>query len=337
MTRSFSSTLSARSRALLCVVCAGLLVPLLTAKAQQPSAGSTATAPAPNATDSNSDVLFWRNGKEQKGRVLSTDPRGIRFQVVLVANQPPATVTIPLSEIARIEFAPNPAEDALLNAGKDRAAIVALWKQRQPLLGLPTSNAGAFGLAVANLALSGTDTPSREEALRIFQTIESTDWDDERRSLARRGRLRTMIALGKGADAVAEARKIAEEAEDPQVAIEANLVLGDAAFAQLKKLEEDNPRWDEDVNVRPERQRLLLEALDHLLYPALFHGSDQASSAKGLWRALEVCQFDKRLTHAVELARDLTELYPKSDEAARAVEFLKTQSTESDKTKSDES
>ncbi len=299
-----------------------------------PLSAQTRAASAASATTSaptGNDLVFWHSDdKSQRGRVVSYDSRGIKLEVLLVAGQPPAQVTIPYSEIARIEFAPNANEIALLAAPeKNERAILDGWAQRRPLLAMPASNAGEFGIAAANLLLSGTAPAEQEQALAIFQAVESSDWNDDRRSLARRGRLRAMIALGKGTEAVAEARKVAEEAEDPEVTIEANLVVGEAAFAQLKKLQEDHPRWEDDVNVRPERQRLLLEALDHLLHPSLFHGSDGEASPKGLWRALEVCEFDGRRTHAIELATDIAVLYPGTPEAQKAADFLKTNQPDS--------
>jgi hypothetical protein len=281
-------------------------------------------APKPTA---GQDVMFWRNSTIQRGKVKSYDARVIRFEVVIAPGQPPAIVTVPMSEIERIDFAPNPQEKALLAKAGDlshSAALLEAWRQREPLLTLPASNAGAFGIGAANALLSSADTKQKNQALDIFCTVEARDWDEERRSAARRGRLRAMIALGDGEKAVAEARKIAQEAEDPGVAIEANLMLGEVAFAQLKKLQEDNPRWEEDVNVRPERQRLLHEAIDHLLYPALFHGSEEAPAAKGLWRAVQLCEMAGRITQGAELARDITELYATAKEAGLAAQFLKS-------------
>ncbi len=284
------------------------------------------SAAAPTSSGAQ-DVMFWRNGNIQKGKVIGYDARAIRFEVFIAPSQPPAIVTVPLSEIERIEFAPNPQEKALLAKAGDpsqTAALLEAWRQREPLLALPASNAGAFGIGAANALLSGTDARLHQLALEIFRAAETRDWDEERRSAARRGRLRAMIALGDGEKAVAEARKVAQEAEDPDVAIEANLLLGEAAFAQLKKLQEDNPRWEEDVNVRPERQRLLHEAIDHLLHPALFYGSEEAPAAKGLWRAVQLCEMVGHISQGIELARDITELYPTSNEAGLAAEFLKS-------------
>jgi hypothetical protein len=76
--------------------------------------------------------------------------------------------------------------------------------------------------------------------------------------------------------------------------------------------------------VRPERERLFHEALDLYLFPYLFHGTETAAAARGLWGGLQLCQSGGAPAEARELAMDLTILYPGTPQAAEARRFLET-------------
>ncbi len=301
---------------------------LLSALAAALAVVCAATAPArePTQADSNQtgDVVFLRNGGVQKGELLEVTGGKLRFRVILRADQPPATIAIPIEAIERIELLPDRELERILGAPEsvNREELVSRWDAIQELLGVASSPAGALGLAAADALLAAEDIASRQRAVEIFERIENEDWNEQRRGRARSGRLRAKIALGQGEEAVEEARRLALEADSPEVAIEANLLLGNAAFAQLRKLEEEHPRWSEDVFVRPERARLFHDALDRLLYPALCHGWREPDAARGLWAAAGVYRFDGRIQEALELARDIVELYPGSAQAEPARVFI---------------
>jgi len=139
---------------------------------------------------------------------------------------------------------------------------------------------------------------------------------------AKEGRLRAMVATGRAGEAVREAEEIASATEDPAVLIEAKHILAEAAGASLKKLLEDNPRWEEDLNVIPERNRLYHEAVDLFLYPALFEGSQADAAARGLWGAVGIYQLAGESANALECARDITILYTGTKYAAPAKDFI---------------
>ncbi len=272
------------------------------------------------------DVIFRTGLPPQSGRVIGLDAQYLRFETRVQANLPPATLSIPRAQVQRIVFADRPEETRLYESSKppDISALRALWSSKSPFLRISNSNAGRVGLALADALLQSDDAGHRREALDLFRRIEGGDWNAERRALAGQGRLRAMVANGMAAEAVAEARELAEISEDPAVLIEAKYVLARASLDTYSKLLEDNPRWNDDPRVRPERNRLYHETLDLLLYPYLFHGTQESASARGLIEAARLLAGAGETGPARELASDITTLYPSTPQAAEASRLLTT-------------
>lgn len=299
------------------------------ALAAAPPPGAFADPPeSPPAQAPPKDILFRLSGGVLSGRITGYDQDAIRMEVEVLPGQPPGRIAVPHRDILRVEFAPDPDGDALLARRSPESfdAIESEWLKRRPALAIEGSNAGEFGLATATLLLDRGRAGDRERALQIFDLIEREDWSDLRKSSARGGRLKTMVLLGRATEAIEEARRIVSQTDDPAVLIESHHVLGEAAFAALKKLVEENPRWREDIFVRPDYFRLFNEALDHYLFAPLFHGSHEAPAARGLWSAAEVFAFNGDTAQQRRLAADITALYPSSPYAAQARALL-TQTT----------
>jgi len=278
------------------------------------------------------DTLFLARGERIVGRIVAIEGPNFRIQKPLppppgaMATSAPvfATVTIPRLGVSHIEFAPDPARDRLVaSAGPERLAeITALWDRNKPFLAIERSPAGTIGIALGNVLLQTKSPANAQRALDLFTLIETGAWDDTDQMTARPGRLRAMVATGRAADAAKEADELARVSEDPAVLIEAKFILAQAADKALRQLEEDNPRWREDIHVIPERARLYNEALDLYLFPALFFGSDNDAAARGLAGAMDVYRFASEPQRARETARDLVMLYPTARESAAARSFL---------------
>jgi len=263
----------------------------------------------------------------KSGKVTNVDKSQIRMEVPLAAGGPGAkmSVSIPRAQIERIEFAESESREELLNDPDlaDIPEISVLWRAWEPLLDLPESPAPRIGNIYGLLLLQSGDASRAAEALKVFTSIEAKGWDDgESKSVARQGRLRAMVATGNAAAAVSEAEQLALESEDPEVLIEAKFILAEAAKAALVKLQTDNPRWTEDINVRPERERLYHEALELYLYPYLFYGSEVSTASRGLWGVISVHQFNNDIPAAIEASRDMVRLYPETPFGHKANEFL---------------
>jgi hypothetical protein len=248
----------------------------------------------------------------------------LRLEVELAADQPKATLSLPLVDVDHVDFGETEAVEKYL--GKATRAqllqIDKLWKQRESLLGLSSSTAGALALKTADLLLESTLESDHRLALDLYTRIERDDWNADRQAKAKEGRLRAMVTMGRAAEAVAEAKRLALYSEDPELLIEAKYVLAQASMNSLRQLLEENPRWEEDDLVRPERDRLYGETLDLFLFPYLFHGSQTDEAARGLWGAVETFVLAGETDAALARARDLVALYPGTRYATEAETFI---------------
>ncbi len=290
--------------------------------------------------DAGLDTLFMNDARETKrtARVLGVDEKFFKIETVLGAGAK-ATVSVPRADVRRIEFAPNPALDALLETAtaKDLGQVALLWTRWRPFVGVPKSPAGRVANVYARLLLATESPENAQQAMAMLKEVAPNLWDEDEKFLAKQNRLRAMVATGQAAEAIEEAKELAKESEDPAVLIEAKFILAEAAHEELRQLVANNPRWEEDVNVRPERARLINDALDFYLYPYLFYGSETDAAARGLWGAVEVYEFAGDGRNAHETAKDITVLYPASRYAARAGEVVAKQSPNEKEESNDES
>ncbi len=293
--------------ALICLMLHGVNQPLLRAQAS----GAEATQ----------DLVFSWEGSARKGTIMGITNDYLKFSVELPGGAGSAEVSIPRRQIKRISFAQSPEAKAALQNG-DAAELAKLWQQREPYLNIENSDSGQFGLAYAEALLERAGEGDAALAIDIFGRIEANDWNRERRAQANNGRLRGMIADGMADQAVEQARALADQSEDPEVLIEAKYVLATAASKQLAQLLDENPRWQEDQWVRPERNRLYHEALNLYLFPYLFYGTYGAEAARGLWGAIEIYQQAGENDLALQTARDLVVLYQDTREADKAKTLL---------------
>lgn len=276
------------------------------------------------------DVLFMRSGEKRTGVLQEVDAKQFRLQVPLPAlpgaSGPAAfaSVSIPRADVESITFAPDPALDQLLSSPQPTNVpeLQARWTKSLPWLSIPRSPAAKIGNTLGDVLLRANDPAKAAAALALFNQIESAAWDDTDKMVAKQGRLRAMVATGNAKDAIHEAMELASVTENPVVLIEAKYILATAAESDLRKLLADNPRWEEDLNVIPERHRLYNESLDLYLYPYLFYGSETEPAARGLWGALQIYDFVGEKSQALECARDLTTIYPGTKFASLATDYI---------------
>ncbi len=261
------------------------------------------------------DTLFMNDAGQTKrtARVLGADEKFFKIETSLGAGAV-ATVSVPRADVSRIEFAPNERLDQLLENATvgDTDGLEQLWTRWQPFVGVPKSPAGRIVNVYTDLLLRSDDEAKAREARTILEEVSTELWDEEERLTARQNQLRAMVATGDAAAAIEEAQELAKVSDDPAVLIEAKYILATAAHETLLTLIQNNPRWEEDVNVRPERARLVNESLDLYLYPYLFYGSETDAAARGLWGAIEIYEFVGDSENALESARDIEALYPET-------------------------
>jgi len=273
------------------------------------------------------DVIFRTNGQTTTGKVIGIQASYLRVEVPLSPDQPNAIVSIPLVDIDHVDFGETAEVEKYLEkvAQPQFHDVEKLWWQRESLLELPESTAGAFALKMGNLLMESHLMQNYRLALQFFQRVERKDWSEKRRSKAREGRLRALVKLGRADEAVDEAARLAGSSEDPELVIEAKYVLAQASRNALEKLVEDNPRWIEDDEVRPERDKLYHRTLDLFLFAHLFHGDHTEQAARGLWNTVQIYQEAGENDQALGRAGDLLAVYPDTRFARDAERLIQKQ------------
>jgi hypothetical protein len=278
------------------------------------------------------DEVRLKDGNTRKGRIVGMDETSFRLSLPgPVPGQSAGTTSIPRANVERIIFAPDRTLEAVrANPGPGALNTARVrWQTLQPMLAIPESRAGDAGNLYGEcLRLTG-ESARLEEALGVYAEVEQGAWNPADREDAKRGRLRTMIDLGRSQEVAAEIEQLATSAQDPDMLLDSKLLIASARLAAMQTLVADNPRWHEDPPVRAERLRLLHETADNALYPFLFHGTARGQAAKGLGILLELYQFTGDEEEARKVATDLTEIYSDSPEAKKAAEFLKQKTKKS--------
>jgi hypothetical protein len=280
-------------------------------------------------TRPETDEIRWKDparGAPLKVRIVSADSKNLVVDKTLTAGT--TTRVVPMSDLAGVEFTLAPRE-LELHLNPEPAAIPALkilWQARSATLTLGASNASDTGLALAkSLRLTG-ESPSLDEASKILDQIRAQDSSEHRKDLARAEQTTVdFIKLQKNGDTEATdklAWKIAESSGNPDAMLLATSHLTDRNFADLKKLVEEHPRWIEDDEVKPQRDRLYHLALDFALYPSLFLGSRETEAAAGLKKASEIYQFTGETLLEMKALDDLAALYPSSEAAKETAPIL---------------
>ena len=267
------------------------------------------------------DVLTLKNGRTADCRVMSFAPATVK-----ILWQEREERDIPLADIEFITFAPLAGEvEAQAKAVKDGRAtpLMQFWIAKVPRLAVPRSNAGEIGLTYAELLTRDGSAGGMERAVKVYEQIETTDWSTERRGRARVGKLRLMLRQGRGEEVKPEAEKLFKEATEARVRIELQHLFAEAAAAKLRALVKAHPRWEQEDDIRPQREVLFHEALDAYLFPHVFHGAEEDLAARGLWAAAQLCQESGDPAAARTAATDLVQLYPDTPEKSAAAALLK--------------
>ncbi|MEM6915437.1 MAG: hypothetical protein AAF491_02630 [Verrucomicrobiota bacterium] len=233
---------------------------------------------------------------------------------------------LPMDRVDFIEFAFEEGEEAVFQNLENASADIlkSWWDFHQAHLHRPRSRTAAYGIAFGETLLKENSKDAAERALTIFDRIIERAWSEEDLSLARRGRLRGLIAAGDLDKAVGEAQLLVSQTEDPETLIEVKYLLAGADFARLKALQIEHPRWTEDDDVRPDRNALFHHILDQFLWPHLFHATREEAAARGLLGAAEVYAFGEEIELAQAALEDLTRLYPTTDSYEVAKERLES-------------
>jgi hypothetical protein len=271
------------------------------------------------------DRVHLKDGRVAQGQILNLGSKLISMNLQLPGVSGSAKREFDPELVEFIDFAPMPGEAEALAKPDDPAqqeVLLKIWQEKSVRLPWPMNNAGDIGLALADALFKKGDPELVERAFRVYSLVEKDDWDEARQNRAKTGRLRCLIALKRIDEAIKEAQIVAKESEDPALLIEAQQVIAQGDFERLKRFELEFPRWDQDDELTEQRTQLYHQVLDQFLHNPLFHGSVEERAAQALWQVIEVHQYAKEPLPALERARDLVQLYPKTAEAIKAKALL---------------
>ncbi|MEQ1840285.1 MAG: hypothetical protein ABL994_07750 [Verrucomicrobiales bacterium] len=230
---------------------------------------------------------------------------------------------LPYDQIGGVKFGMSMGERQIIAEARPASIpdLRVFWAARRLTLKLPGSNVGDFGLALARAL---RETKVYDEALSIASEIAEQDNEESRRARARKESdtlaFIQVMQTEKAEEVQKRAWALIEAADEsnPDLMLLITGYLMTQEFETLKAIELENPRWIEDDEVRPERDRRYHRALDLALYPSLFHPLRATEAAEGLWQAAQVYRHTQDVERETGALKDLVALYvdsPRSEEA----------------------
>lgn len=283
------------------------------------------------------DVIYLKTGESTVCRIDAITPKITNF--TLLSDPGPAKGsarrTVATDRIDYFVFGFKPGEEVVFNNRRKESAEVLekWWNTWFAHLGRRRSRTAAFGNAFGHALLREDPDIHSNRALSVFDRVIARAWSEHDVAEAKQGRLRALMAMGDLETATHEAQLLAGETEDPGLLIEVKYLLAQVDFKALKDLVEENPKWEEDDDVRPERNRLYHIVVDQLLWPHLFHATRENEAARGLFGVAGVYRFSGENELALAACQDLVRLYPETDftpGAAALIEQIKSQTPPTD-------
>ena len=312
----------------ICLLVIALVHPVLGQSAREPWPTADAMR-GQLAKRPERDGIHWKDparGKAVQVRIVEMDDKAVRVQKTL----PTGIVDrrIPWADLSGVTFALTPLERRLLDETSAEAvpALRVLWDARKAALRIEGSGVGEIGLALAMALRMSREPQALDEAQALLNHLSATEVTEHKKQ-AVKDQLRLLemtraLVLGPPEETDRVAWMVTGEGGNAEVMLLATAWLADRHFADLKRLEEEHPRWEEDEEVRPLRMRLYHLSLDFALYPGLFHGSQREASAHGLKKAWEVHRHTGNNVLALQTLEDLAALYPDTQAAKETANEL---------------
>jgi hypothetical protein len=284
---------------------------------------ATAAPPtAPPAALSSQDVVTLQNGQKYMGRILAADETSVQLQIRPAADQPPASIRLPLSAVVHAQFHSEPGLDL---ATASLSTLGSLWERHAQFAQVPGSPAPTLGLQYAELLLDSLSAAAAQNALDLLLFLEKAVPGLAEKMVVRQKRLRALVAVHRLELAAKEARQILKSPAPPPLTAESLIVLGLEAQTALQALEKEHPRWMVDDRTRPQRQALFYEALDAFLDAALQPNPDPSIASRALWNAARLYQQNGTPEAATACLRDIVWFYGTTFTASQARPALATE------------
>lgn len=272
----------------------------------------------------HADSIDLVNGDKLTGRIRGVEHDAVLLENTPVSGYPAVTQRIRKASIARLEFSSDSVRDQLSRSGGPSQIneLKTAWVEMSPFVGMTHSPAPKLGLRYALLLLENGEIESKNRALDIFSAIYKQAHEPTDRASAGQGRLRSLMLLGRLAEALAEAESMLKADAPPSLCAEARLVVAGGHAHNLRAHLEENPRWEEDERAMAERARLRNNALEGYLLAGLDSESPPELAVRGLLGALQIHALCGELSRALEVARDITTIFPRTSGAEIAQAFL---------------
>jgi hypothetical protein len=269
------------------------------------------------------DVITSTAGVTMSGTLTGRTDTGVELR-----SQSPTgavvTQVVPLDNIERIDFAnaDKLQEEIAKTTKADARRMLQRWRQDEKFIDIPESPAGAVGVRTAQLLLEAGGTENVRTAGEILQTITDKAWSVVDKDRAKALTIESLRNAGKVEEAEKAAREYLSGDASAEGKAEVSYYLALVLADKYRIFIEDNPRWQHDPYMRPQRQRLYNEVLDNFLASYLQYGAPPEITPKSLLSS--VTFLDKYGEHdeAVAIAQDLTTVFGTSPEAAEAKKFL---------------
>ncbi len=272
-------------------------------------------------------TAYLKDGSTQEGEIVAYDGQSITLNSTIGAGT--ARVPYPMERVEKVEFAMDEQERSAIASPSDnrRARLESLWKELRPYLALPESPAADAGAALARIHATPRDEAAAKPALDILQQIEAKAWDPARKTGARLQRLTIYAQIGQ----LEKAQALAKEIDDPGAAttgphveamLEATLARAEIAWASVRQMETEWPKWEQMPKQMAERQDHIDAALNGFLLPAAMHPEFTSATARGLYRAAEIYRHLDKKDDARTRLREIIDYFPDPEWLERARELL---------------
>lgn len=280
------------------------------------------------ATMQAEDTVLLRSGETKTGKVTGVEGGALQFQEVSKYGK--VAGVIALADVDRVEFDETPKLKRFIDTAANRSAqdMLKVWEQQRPFVPVRGSLAADVGLATVKRIRDSKEEADYAAAERILEVIKKESWDPEKASAAYDLGLQILAASGKAEKAKQEAEE-GLKSEDKSRRIASSYALAMILIPEYKALIEENPRWEIDPIVRPERNRIYNRIFDLLLIPYLEYGLPAEPAARSLWELVQFYQFNGDTPNAVSVAKDIVTIYPNTSFRDPANQYLSKQPKES--------
>ncbi len=276
------------------------------------------------------DLLTWadeKRGKPFTVRFLRSDGTQLTVEKSLANGK--VVRTLQHSEVGALAFSHSEIETRIHKepAVENIEALRVLWETRKGTFGILGSNVADTGFALAqSLRLDGS-LEALEEGLVVLRKTRTAVEDEILRDRAIAEELTTQFLIKQNSDDPGESEeaawKITGGPENPEGMVLATAFLGGLHLSRLKALEAEHPRWMDDDEVKPERDRLHHLTLDFFVYPSLFTPMREGAASAGLANIAAVHRFTGSNEQLLQALEDLAALYPDSGQVVETAEELK--------------